>query len=334
MGCLGMSYPKRKELRSLNTKNKCRIVRLYPKYDLALVTYHNIAIISLLDYKTLKIVYSKSFDTFFTIKDKFPHSFNITMERGELMRKVYFNIVSKDKITDEEKLGKKKDFEDDISPLEYFDDGTFLLSGGDDKNLKLVKENNINSPLKESITPRPINESVCKNNKYVVLSSYNEKKNGSNVYDGSIYFELWDIKELKKLKEVNVQEDYPIYNGIFFDEKTCIIALGGRILIFDLDSFTITKDVKLTPGVFLRSPHQFHILDNNTFLVTLSYKSALLYKMKIDGTIEEVSESSPNYDKEYLIGGFFINDGKEILYYNDRGYNVSIFSTVISQDPK
>ena len=159
------------------------------------------------------------------------------MERGELMRKVYFNIVSKDKITDEEKLGTIKNFKDDISPIEYFDDGTFLLSGGDDKNLKLVKENNINSPLKESVIPWSINESVCKNNKYVVLASLED----GPYFNGSIYFELWDIKELKKLKEVNVKDKTLTYNGIFFDEKTCIIAVGGRILIFDLDSFTIKK---------------------------------------------------------------------------------------------
>lgn len=331
MGCLGMSYPKRKEIRSLKTGSKCRIVRLYPKYDLALLEACNSTIISLLNYKTLKIVYSKSYDTYYKINAKFPHSFNITMERGPLMRKVYFNIVSKDKITDEEKLGKKENFEDDISPLEYFDDGTFLLSGGDGNLiLKLVKENNINSPLKESVIQRSINQSVCKNNKYVVLVSFEEVY--ENFFSGIIYFELWDIKELKKLKEVKVKDNSPANNGIFFDEKTCIIGISGRILIFDLDSFTIKKEVKLASCSLL--PQQFHILDNNTFFITLCYKEALLYKMKIDGTIEEVSESSLSYDKGYLTGGFFINDGKEILYADRFSFNVLIYSTVISQNSK
>ena len=57
MGCLGMSYPKRKEIRSLNTGNKSGIIRLYPKYDLALLEACGSTIISLLNYKTLKIVY-------------------------------------------------------------------------------------------------------------------------------------------------------------------------------------------------------------------------------------------------------------------------------------
>ena len=54
--------------------------------------------------------------------------------------------------------------------------------------------------------------------------------------------------------------------------------------------------------------------------------------MKIDGTIKEVSESSPSSGKGLLTGGFFINDGKEILYADYQSYNVLIYNTVISQN--
>jgi hypothetical protein len=340
MGCLGMemeSYPQRKEIRSFRMNACFSINRIFEKYGLALLNTSSSTVVNLLDYNTMKIVYSKTFEDYFTMNSHYPNSFKITMKRGKLVREVFCKIQSKDKITETDNILTTEEANKG-DPIEYFDNGTVLLVKGKaygmDKTFQLVKENNLDSPLKEAKVPYNTYASVCKNDKYVVIVNYKyyEASREIDTLSG-FYFELWDFKELKKIKEFknNKPGEYPFTKGKFIDDKTCIISISERILIVDVDSFSIKNEFSLSNGRQSYRTCLFHILDHDTFLVL---SKQLLYKMKTDGTILEQSESKGGYESESFSEGFFINNGKEILHSGGPINRAVVFSTELPKETK
>lgn len=138
---------------------------------------------------------------------------------------------------------------------------------------------------------------------------------------------------MKKIKEFknNKPGEIPLTGGKFIDDKTCIISVSERILIVDVDSFSIKNEFSLAKGRTYYRTCLFHILDSDTFLVLINQ---MLYKMKTDGTILEQSQSKEAYEKECLSEGFFINNGKEILYSGSPIFRAVVFSTELPKETK